>query len=603
MINVSQMATRSRRARASVPPRPAARRGNGGLLASLAAFRWQAAALAAAVLLAYWNSLGASFHFDDWSLFSDPYVTGAGAGIELFRLSQTRPLTYWTFHLNYLAGGMDPFGYHAVNLLLHAANVMLVLWIARRHVPASGAFLAAGLFALHPLQTEAVTYVFARASLLAAVLALGSFALFVRGRYALSALAFGFSLLAKEETIALPAFVLLYDWLFVASKRAGALPPDETGRLGQIARRWPYYAALAAMCAAAAARLFYVLRALPDPGIGFRVEGITAWSYALTQTRVLWHYLRLVVAPAGQNLDYDFELSVSLFSPPVTVLAVAALAASLTGLIYVLFAGRRSEEVRRAAFWTLGFFLLLSPSSSIVPQSDMLFEHRVYFPLASLVIALAGVLSRALEKLPRPAARTAVTAAVLLACGAATIARNQVWATEEAMWSDVVRKSPNKGRPYIGLARGLVKANRPLEARRALERGVALDPRSPELRTNLGIAFLQEGRPAEALPHFRHVLENGRETPEARNNQGAALYQLGEREAALKEFSRAIELNPCFLNARRNLMMGLAEAGRPREGLEAGEPPSHCRLVPEQARELEQFRDAVAQRVRQEAGR
>ena len=191
-------------------------------------FQWCAAGLAVLVLAAYWNSLGASFHFDDRVLFNDSHVAGPGFGWKLFRLEQTRSLTYWTFHLNFLAGGTNPRGYHVVNVILHAANAVLMLWIARHHLPRLPAFLAAGLFAVHPLQTEAVTYVFARSSLLATFFALLSFVLFLRRRYAFSAVAFTLSLLAKEETVALPAFLLLYDLGKWCGIPAGRFGPDLT---------------------------------------------------------------------------------------------------------------------------------------------------------------------------------------------------------------------------------------------------------------------------------------------------------------------------------------------------------------------------------------
>ena len=163
--------------------------------------------------------------------------------------------------------------------------------------PAAGVSCG-GLFAVHPLQTEAVTYVFARSSLLATFFALLSFVLFLRGRYAFSAVAFTLSLLAKEETVALPAFLLLYDYLFVAKGKWCGIPAGRFGPVTQ--RKWRYYVGLALCSALAAARLFYVLDRFPDPGVGFRVRGVGVLSYALTQSRVVWHYLRLVVLPTGR---------------------------------------------------------------------------------------------------------------------------------------------------------------------------------------------------------------------------------------------------------------------------------------------------------------
>ena len=583
-----------------------------------AAFPWQAAAVCLLVLIAYWNSLEGSFHFDDWSLLSDPDVAGPGFGWRLFRLGLTRPLTYWSFHLNFLAAGgeTNTIGFHLVNMALHAASSVLVLWIARRHLAAPAAFLAAGLFAVHPLGTEAVSYIFARSSLLATFFALIAFALFLRGRCGWSAAAFGCSLLAKEEAVALPAFLLLYDYLFVSGRN---------GR--QLARRTWYYAGLLGLAALAAARLFYVLKTAWEPGIGFEVRGVPSLVYALTQPRVIWRYLRLIVLPVGQNLDYDLPLSRSLWAPAMTLPALLGLAALLSWLAWKVIvghgfnaprsvrpglkpgpagtdqeAGRRAPTETSAAwpFWMLGYFILLAPSSSIVAQSDVIYEHRTYLPMTGMTVALGSLLWRALERLGARSARAAAAVALLAALSAVTIARNQVWTDELSLWRDAVGKSPNKGRPYIGLSRGLAQDKRPVEARQALERGLQVEPDNRDLRMNLGVMLLEEGNARQALPHFKRAIELGRETPEAWNNTGAAHSMLGEQEQAIEAYRRALSLSPCFYNSRRNLMAALADSGRLKEAIEIGAVPVGCRLLPEQERELERLRSLIASR---EAGK
>ncbi len=540
-------------------------------------FSVHAALLLLLVLLAYANALDSSFHFDDWALFNDPYVTGGGLGLGIFRAEQTRPLTYWTLHLNHLAGGRSPFGYHLVNILLHALNSILVLWIARRHLPRLSALFAAGLFALHPLQTEAVSYVFARSSVLAATLALLSFVLFMKARLGFSILAFALSLAAKEETAALPALMIFYDYFFLSR-----------GNWRGVIRRGWYYAVLLALVGLAAARLFYALAHTADPTVGFRA-GISAYVYLLTQSRVLWRYLQLVVVPVGQNLDYDLRASTSLFSPWTTLPALLAVLALLGALVWQV------AKQKQAAFWALGFFVLLSPTSSFVPQRDFIYEHRAYFPLFCLAIAIGWLAAKAMSGLKSDGRRLAVISAVLLLCLAGTVLRNQVWATESTLWRDVIAKSPNKARPYVGMARALVEEGRPNDARQALERGLRNDPNNYDLRMNLGVLLLQLGDAAGALQHLDLALAAGRETPDVRNNIGAAHYRMGRTGQALAGFRRALELDPCFYNARRNLVMALSEAGRKDEALRALEVPARCRMVSEQRKDLESLRTELKQ--------
>ncbi len=523
----------------------------------------QMAALALLVLGAYWNSLGGGFHFDDEGIFLDSYIIGPGFGWGIFRLMQTRPLTFLTFHWNYLAGGASPEGFHWVNLLLHAGNAAVVLLIARRVLRAPGALLAAALFAIHPLQTEAVNYVYQRATLLAAFFALLSLLLFLRERYYWSVAAFGFSLLAKEETMALPVFLLLFD---LVRKRH---------------IRWGYYAAMLGMTALFVARLFYSLHRTPDPTIGFGMNRISAVSYALTQSRVVWIYLRLLLFPAGLNLDRDVALSRGLLSPASTLPALLLLALLLCGLAWMVW------KKNQPALWALGFFVLLAPSSSVVPAADLSFEHRNYFPLLCLVIAAAFLLERL------PGSFLVPTLVVLLgALFGGTIVRNRAWHDEKSLWADVVEKSPRKARGYFHLGQAYASEDSG-RARQLYERGLELDPASSIGHTNLGILLLNQGDPQAALDHYRQALRLGGEKPLVRNNMGAAYLRQGQTDEGIQSFRRALELEPCRFDSRWNLMLTLSDLGKKNEALLASRVPANCRLLPEQTQKLEDARQSL----------
>lgn len=526
----------------------------------------QVTALLLLVLVAYWNSLDGSFHFDDKVVLNDPYVVGPGFGWEILRPMQTRPLTYLTFHWNYLAGESNPEGYHWVNLFLHAANAVLVLLIARRHLPARAAWLAAAIFAIHPLQTQAVNYIFERASLLATFFALLSFVLFLRDRYAWSVAAFGFSLLAKEETVALPALVILYDLV----RRKRPLP-------------LLYYAGLMGVAALVAARLFYVLHRVTDPRVGFEIQNMPALTYALTQSRVIWIYLRLFLVPVGLNLDHDLRISHGLLSPPSTLLALIALAALLGSLGWMAWRGKQS------AFWALGFFLLLAPSSSLVPVQDVIFEHRTYFPLACLVIVAAW----ALACLPRHIL-SLIVAALLVGLLVGTITRNRVWRDDKSLWTDVQKKSPRKARAYFNLAQAYMSED-PARSRQLAERGLELNPDSFLGHTNLGLVMMVQDNPQGALGHFQRAMQLAPETETASvwNNIGAAYLRLGEVDQAAECFGRALKIDPCSYPPRRNLMSALAFLGRKEEAFQRGQVPLNCRLIPAEAVALESYRQSL----------
>src|SRR3954454_6630259 len=138
--------------------------------------------LLAAALIAFGASLASGFHFDDYAIFSDANLTTASGWMGAFSLRQTRPLTYLTFWLNYAVGGGDPILYHAVSLALHLGAVWLAFECLRRLMPERAAIAGAAIFALHPLQSEAVDYVWARSILLATVLCLAAMVEWIEGR-------------------------------------------------------------------------------------------------------------------------------------------------------------------------------------------------------------------------------------------------------------------------------------------------------------------------------------------------------------------------------------------------------------------------------------
>src|ERR1022692_5012826 len=160
--------------------------------------------LLGAALAAFGASLVSGFHFDDYAIFSDPVLTSSSGWMGIWALRQTRPLTYLTFCLNYQVGGRDPLGYHLLNLALHLGAVMLAYECLRRLLPERAALIAAAIFAVHPIQAEAVNYVWGRSVVLATLLTLASLFEWITGRRWVAVAWFGAALLAKEEVAAFP---------------------------------------------------------------------------------------------------------------------------------------------------------------------------------------------------------------------------------------------------------------------------------------------------------------------------------------------------------------------------------------------------------------
>src|ERR1035438_4831117 len=206
--------------------------------------------LLAGALVAFGASLGSGFHFDDYAIFSDPFLRSGWGWLEIWNLRQTRPLTYLTFWLNYQVGGRDPLGYHLLNLALHLGAVILAYECLRRLVPERAALIAAAIFAVHPIQAEAVNYVWGRSIVLATLLTLASLHAWITDRRWVAVAWFAAALLAKEEVAAFPLVLLV----------ARAFLPVFFSRTGKTNTAKNAYATLSSMLLlslAAGARVIY----------------------------------------------------------------------------------------------------------------------------------------------------------------------------------------------------------------------------------------------------------------------------------------------------------------------------------------------------------
>ena len=486
-----------------------------------------------AAIIAFGGCLWGSFHFDDYSLFS----------ANLWRPFDVRPLTYLTFWLNQLAGGRDPFGYHLVNLLLHVAAVLLLWDALKRLLPDTAAWIAAALFAVHPFQAEPVDYIFARSTLLATVLCLASLGCWLRGRRWLAVALFGAALLSKEECVAFPVFLLLVEL---------ARTPKTGGAWLRLKSALPAVSAMLGVALLAGVRVLFVTAETPGSGAGAQA-GISWQSYSLAQGVVILRYLRMLVLPWGFSVDPGIPV-------PTLWLGIAAwIAVAVLAGVAVVFACRRNQP----ALWFVAGFVLLLPSSSVLPAADLAADRRLYLPMIGFAAAAGLLLQRV-----RPAV---VAAALALLCGA-SIARTATWKTEASLWADAVEKAPEKVRPKIQLARAVD----PERAIQILEAARRLAPNDPSIPSEEGRVFLSQGKPDLALLAFGRALALAPRSADALNNRGAALLALNQKQAAQMDFERALANDACQFEARLNLK---------RLGIVAP-PPGRCKFTSEQHKAL-----------------
>jgi hypothetical protein len=479
--------------------------------------------LSLAAAAAFGGSLLAPFQFDDFALFTDPAITSASGWWECWRLTQTRPLTWFTFWINYQLGGHQPFGYHAVNLALHVGVVLLVWDTLRRLVSPRTGLAAAAVFAVHPIMTEPVAYVFARGTLLAALFSLLAIRSWIDGHHWAAVAWFTVAMLGKEECAAVPAVLLL-------------LPRP---------RPWRPLAAMFAVALALGLRVAWAAGAISGSGAGPQA-GISPRVYLASQGVVILRYLRLFIIPWGFSVDSDIA------RPTVwgAIAAWAAVAALCAILVWK----------NRAGYWFVAGLLLLAPSSSIFPAADLAADRRMYLPMAAFC-ACATLLLDSLDR--------RVIVGLVIALSGIAFYYTSLWRDPVKLWANAVDRAPAKLGPRLQLAR----AAPPDRALALLDQAQRIAPNDPAVSAEQGRVLLLLHRPAEALTAFGRALALDPNDPRAFNNRGAALLGLGQADAARADFDRALALDVCLFDARLNLV---------RMGVRMPASPG-CRYTPEQA--------------------
>ncbi len=539
-----------------------------------------------AAMAAYANSFQGLFVFDDddsigknatirelgqmGRVFSPPHEGETVSG---------RPVLNLSFAVNYALGGTDPWGYHAVNLSIHIVAALLLLGIVRRSflLPALRdrfgraatplATAVALLWAVHPLQTESVTYIVQRAESMAGLFYFLTLYCTLRGAtssgngtrgnplplpktvggmgerlwYTAAVIACLLGVCTKETVATAPLLVLVYDRTFQARSFTEALR-----------RRWALYAGLAATWGVLAHLVLATDQRGGTAGFG-APAALGAWEYIRSEPAAILHYLRLSLWPHPLCLDYGPEAIVR--SPVAVVGTTAATGSLLAATAWGL--GRRKGW----AFLGGWFFLILAPSS-LVPLQDPAFEHRMYLPLAAVVTGMVLGVYLVTELLVRRRAMTPWASGVagvcltLVAClvlGGFTFRRNAVYHSDLSLWEDTVAKAPGNPRPHVSLGTALAGRKRLAEAVAEFQIGLRIRPGDAVAHYNLGNALRDQKRAAEAITHYQKALELRPRYVEAHDNLGSLLQQQGRLAEAIAQFQRAVEIDPSDNSAYSNL--------------------------------------------------
>jgi Flp pilus assembly protein TadD len=567
--------------------------------------------------LAYSNTFSVPFQLDDKDAIAEnpiikdfQYFTSPSKAKALtehfgYHTFRSRYIGYLTFALNYSIHGLDTTGYHIVNLVIHVCTSLLVYLLVHltfktpflltsklRDYSRQIALFAALLFACHPVQTEAVTYIWQRVASLATMFYLLSLTAYIKWRlihqnreprtvrhgagqnlrraqssqdqdsekrqkhihiksvlwYLTSLVSAVLAMKTKQIAFTLPMMIFLYEVMFFQ---------------GKIGRRLLFLLPIVLTMLIIPLTLLDLEKPLGDvignvSEVSRDLTRMSRLDYLFTQFRVIVTYLRLIVLPINQNLDYDYPVFHSFFTTEVFLSFLLLVTIFCSG-IYLLYRSRYSSpHMRIIAFGIFWFFITLAVESSFIPIKEIMFEYRVYLPSVGISFATSTVVFMAIKRLSERSikAKKAVTGflvVLIILLTGATFARNTVWKNEITMWEDVVSKSPDKGRAYIGLGNAYKSQGFFPRAIEQYNISLRLDPYDLTIYNNLGNAYFALGDFDMAIHYLQRALRFKSNFGEAHYNIANAYKFKGLLNKAIEHYQAAISLKPYDPDAHNNI--------------------------------------------------
>jgi Tfp pilus assembly protein PilF len=560
-----------------------------------------------AAVVCDWNSWGHQFVMDDLTrilgnailkapgqvlnIFFSPYNTVFGSPSDLYR-----PLTTLSFAINHWISGDSPDSFHAVNRAIHVLTCLGIFWALRRlfahtspHVPV----LTALLFAVHPLQTEAITYINGRSDALAMMFFVFAWLFYIRtriasppnqGDYWLSMVFYFLALLTKESAITWLGVAVLTELVFFSQNHVEEF-------VGAVrARLWKLYSGYLGVTLAYLAVRFSVLKNVARVYVGQLdnpLAHVSTPARVFTALELLFKSIGLTIWPVQLSADYSYN-QISLISHWNSLAGVFIALATLALILLLIWSFRYSAET----FFSLGFFLItyFIVSNLVIPIGTIFAERLLYMPALGILIIVGICLDRLERRLQTPDQKRIFLCGVvviLLLLALRTVVRNRDWSNGFTLYVKTVQTSPHSAKAHndlgaqyfdrkefdlarreyhiaesikpdyadllnnIGSLKSVEAKNE--EAAAYFRRAVALSPANPGYGNNLGLALRMQGNLAGAIREYDRVLARYPDNARAHFNKANALYAQGKLSEAISEYRRTLEIDPDFGLARSNL--------------------------------------------------
>jgi tetratricopeptide (TPR) repeat protein len=513
------------------------------------------AGLVTVIVLLYVRTFNVPWYYDDiMNIVERPYFNDFDQIMRL--IFSSRGVSKLSFALNYAVGGLYLPGFHLVNILIHAATASLLYFILKRLFRDSKLFpfLGALLFAVHPVQTHAVTYIVQRMTSLSGLFFLLSIYMYIlyretgisdnniigarRNFFWVTAFLSGvLAVFSKEIAVVLPIALCLFDLYFFRSFSKGW-------------RKWllPTLPFFIVSCLVT----FFLFLAPLLKGAGIDAitstavtivssKNLTPYTYFVTQLEVIWRYIRIIILPYGLTLDYCYPVVSNFFSLHSIISGVG-----LAGLLLLSWRLRSSNP--RISFGISWFFLTLAVESSFIPL-DPLFIHRLYLPIVGIIIIALDLLSRFSKR------RYVMFFIyfIIFIYAAVTWQRNSLWLDPVAFYEDNLSKAPHSERVRNLLAEQYTFNGREDDAKRLLLEAIRINPGFGSSIVGLSNIYLNEGRRGEAFELLENGLRYNQSDHEIHNSLGSLYSMIGRKGMAEYHLQKAIDIKPDYGKAFCNM--------------------------------------------------
>ena len=528
--------------------------------------------------IVYANSIRNDFtNWDDLSLVvENPAIRSLSIDnlIDIFtpKAGKTyQPVRVLSYAIDYYFWRLNPLGYHLGNIALHGFSAVILYLLLGNLLPQMRpesslesnriiALLASLLFAVHPVNVEAVTWISSRKYGLLALFYFASFYFYIKhsekGRYhrmyyPLSIVSYILSLLSSPFSVTLPAILFLYDYCRIR----------DVNLYNIIKSRLLSYLPYIVLSISQFIILLNSFTTAPGPEPAIKSHEMNNIFYTfLTMLRVLYDYIKNLLFPFWLNNMYVDHTSTSIFEYKVILpLLVIFL------LIGILFFQVRADN--KVNLFCLGWFVLTwLPVSNIIPISTKMADRYLYLPAVGLFLLFSlsvyNTSHRWFSRKAKQFVTVPVIAFLIFSLSYLSIDRNRVWANSQTLWEDSLRKAPAYWVPHMNLGLTMAQQGKIEEAIFYYRESLRLNPNSVHTHNNLGVVLLERGQIGDAIGHYVAALRLQSDYAETYNNLGVALFRRGDFDKAIAHYREALRLDPNFGKAHNNLGNALAEQGR-----------------------------------------